>query len=139
MAAEREVEQGGVLTHGKVWPYFIFITLALFTSFLGLGVLRLYNFRLEYKLNSINAQIEQLQCQRISLEQNMSALISPERIYGYSKKQLGMTFASEVKVLRLEEPLLAESRTPEKSLEIPKEREQEGWFYFFLEKAMAGE
>lgn len=139
MAAEREVGQDGVLASGKAWPYFIFIALALFTAFLGLGVLRLYNFRLEYKLNSINAQLEELQCQRISLEQNMSALISPERIYGYSKNQLGMTFASQIKVLRLEEPLLAEERTPGRSAEVPEEREQEGWFYFFLEKAMAGE
>ena len=58
--------------------------------------------------------------------------------FDYSKKQLGMTFASNVRTLRLDGPLLAEGK--EADGRIPVTAPQgEGWFYFFLEKAMAGE
>ena len=122
----------------KKSPYLILFALILFTSFMGLGVLRLYSFRLEYKLNGINSQIDSLVARNVALKESMSALLSPARVFDYSKKQLGMTFASNVRTLRLDGMLLADAapvdgRTPGAS------PEGEGWFYFFLEKAMAGE
>ena len=122
----------------KKSPYLILFALILFTSFMGLGVLRLYSFRLEYQLNGINSQIDSLIAQNVALKESMSALLSPARVFDYSKKQLGMTFASNVRTLRLDGMLLADAapvdvRTPGVS------SEGEGWFYFFLEKAMAGE
>jgi len=106
---------------------------------MGLGVLRLYSFRLECKLNSINSQIESFQAQQVELKQRLSSLLSPGRIYGYSKKDLGMVYASNVKVLRIDEPLLAELPETGNRNDTAASRENEGWFYFFLEKALAGE
>jgi hypothetical protein len=60
-------------------------------------------------------------------------------VYGYSKKQLGMTYASNVRTLRLEGPLLAGSGPAGNMGGEAAQKESEGWFYFFLEKAMAGE
>jgi cell division protein FtsL len=93
----------------KKSPYLILFALILFTSFMGLGVLRLYSFRLEYKLNGINSQIDSLVAQNVALKESMSALLSPARVFDYSKKQLGMTFASNVRTLRLDGMLLADA------------------------------
>ncbi len=122
----------------KKSPYLILFALVLFCSFMGLGVLRLYSFRLEYKLNSINSQIDSLVAQHVALKQSMSALLSPARVFDYSKKQLGMTFASNVRTLHLDGPLLAEGKGADGRIPVTAPQ-GEGWFYFFLEKAMAGE
>ncbi len=121
----------------KICPYIIIFTLCVFGLFMGLGVLRLYSFRLECRLNAINRQIESYKADRIVLKHTLSSLLSPARIYGFSKQELGMTFASNVRILRVEENLLAE-RFIEGRPEFATEKESEGWFYFFLEKAMAG-
>ena len=140
MVSQRDGQTIEVFSLRKICPYLIFSALVIFGSFMGLGVLRLYSFRLECKLNNINTQIESFQAQQISLKQSLSALLSPVRVYGYSKKQLGMTYASNVRTLRLDGPLLAADSGPAGiSGGEPMEKESEGWFYFFLEKAMAGE
>lgn len=122
----------------KKSPYLILFALIFFASFMGLGVLRLYSFRLEYKLNSVNSQIDSLSAQHVALKQNMSALLSPARVFEYSKKQLGMTYASNVRTLRLDGLLLADA-VPAEHRVAGASSEGEGWFFFFLEKAMAGE
>lgn len=122
----------------KKSPYFILTALVLFASFMGLGVLRLYSFRLEYKLNSINSQIDSISAQHIELKQKLSSLLSPARVFDYSRKQLGMAFASNVRTLHLDGMLLADAGQEQEKI-IEKASEGEGWFYFFLEKAMAGE
>jgi cell division protein FtsL len=121
----------------KICPFIIIFTLSVFGLFMGLGVLRLYSFRLECRLNAINRQIESYKADRIILKHQVSSLLSPARIYGFSKKELGMTFASNVRVLRVEEHLFAD-RSVEGRPENLTEKGTEGWFYFFLEKAMAG-
>jgi hypothetical protein len=50
-----------------------------------------------------------------------------------------MVYASNVKVLRIDEPLLAELPETGNRKDMAASRENEGWFYFFLEKALAGE
>ena len=122
----------------KISPYIIVFTLCAFGLFMGLGVLRLYSFRLECKLNSVNRQIESYKANRIVLKHELSSLISPARIYGFSKQEMGMTFASNVRILRVEEHLLAEASF-ESSPVVASKQENEGWFFFFLEGAMAGE
>jgi hypothetical protein len=139
MVSQRNTQTVPDFALRQICPYLIFCSLVIFSSFMGLGVLRLYSFRLECKLNNINSQIESFQAQQISLKQNLSALLSPGRVYGYSKKQLGMTFASNVKTLRLDSPLLADSSTALENEGAGTAKESEGWFYFFLEKAMAGD
>lgn len=139
MVSQRDGQTKAVFTLRKICPYLIFSALVVFGSFMGLGVLRLYSFRLEYRLNNINSQIESFQAQQISLKQSLSALLSPGRVYGYSKSELGMTYASNVRTLRLDGPLLADSGPGGNSGGEPAQKEPKGWFYFFLEKAMAGE
>lgn len=139
MVNEKQSLRKNVSLARKISPYIIFFALVLFGSFMGLGVLRLYSFRLECKLNSINSQIESFQAQQVELKQRLSSLLSPGRIYGYSKKDLGMVYASNVKVLRIDEPLLAELPETGNRNDTAASRENEGWFYFFLEKALAGE
>jgi len=140
MVSQRDGQTIEVFSLRKICPYLIFSALVIFGSFMGLGVLRLYSFRLECRLNNINTQIESFQAQQISLKQSLSALLSPVRVYGYSKKQLGMTYASNVRTLRLDGPLLAADSGPAGiGGGEAMEKESEGWFYFFLEKAMAGE
>ena len=122
-------------------PYIIITTLLAFALFMGLGVLRLYSFRLECRLNAVNRQIESLTAQRVILKHELSALLSPVRICGISEKELGMTFASNIRVLKVEGNYLASSPAEDGILKVPdrRERENEGWFYFFLEGALAGE
>ena len=139
MVSQRDGQAVPAFSLRKICPYLIFTAFVVFGSFMGLGILRLYSFRLECRLNSINSQIESFQAQQISLKQNLSALLSPGRVYGYSKKQLGMTYASNVKTLRLDGPLLADGAPAVNSGGEAARKESEGWFYFFLEKAMAGE
>ena len=122
----------------KACPYVILCTLVLFSAFLGLGVLRLYSFRLEDRLNGINRQIESFAAKQILLRQKHSALLSPGRVYSFSKNTLGMIFASNVKVLQINETLLADAGRDE-IFSHPEETGSEGWFHFFLEKALAGE
>ena len=122
----------------KICPYIIIFTLCAFSLFMGLGVLRLYSFRLECKLNSVNRQIDSYKTHCLVLKHELSSLLSPIRIYGFSKKELGMTFASNVRILRVEENLFADASVDDASMTASK-RENEGWFYFFLEGAMAGD
>ncbi len=122
----------------KACPYVILCTLILFSSFLGLGVLRLYSFRLEDRLNGINRQMESFAARQVLLRQKHSALLSPGRVYSFSKNTLGMIYASNVKVLRINEPLLADSGGGRETLSSSGGAEN-GWFHFFLEKALAGE
>ncbi len=122
----------------KTCPYVILCTLILFSSFLGLGVLRLYSFRLEDRLNGINRQMESFAARQVLLRQKHSALLSPGRVYSFSKNTLGMIYASNVKVLRINEPLLADSGGGRETLSSSGGAEN-GWFHFFLEKALAGE
>ena len=122
----------------KICPYIIILTICIFALFMGLGILRLYSFRLECRLNSINRQIESYQAHRIVLKHELSSLLSPGRIYGFSKQELGMTYASNVRILKVEEQFFADRSIKGRPESIPKE-ETEGWFYFFLERAMAGE
>lgn len=122
----------------KISPYIIVFTLCAFGLFMGLGVLRLYSFRLECKLNSVNRQIESYKANRIVLKHELSSLVSPARIYGFSKKEMGMTYASNVRILRVEEHLLADASF-QTSPAFASRQENEGWLYFFLEGAMAGE
>lgn len=123
----------------KACPYVILCTLILFSAFLGLGVLRLYSFRLEDRLNGINRQMESFAARQILLRQKHSALLSPGRVYSFSKNTLGMIYASNVKVLRINEPLLADSGGGSASLSSSAGAAENGWFHFFLEKALAGE
>jgi len=139
MVSQRDGQAVPAFSLRKICPYLIFSAVVVFGSFMGLGILRLYSFRLECRLNNINTQIESFQAQQIALKQNLSALLSPGRVYGYSKKQLGMTYASNVKTLRLDGPLLADAAPAANNGGETAGRESEGWFYFFLEKAMAGE
>lgn len=74
----------------KVSPYFIFFILAMVVSFIGLGILRLYSNRLEARLHAINLQIESYEMQETEMHRVLSSLTSPEAIYGYSQKKLGM-------------------------------------------------
>ncbi len=122
----------------KICPYIIVFTLCAFALFMGLGVLRLYSFRLECRLNAVNRQIESYKAHRIVLKHELSSLLSPARLYGFSKQEMGMTFASNVRVLRVEENLFA-GAMPEGVPVAASSQENEGWFYFFLERAMAGE
>ena len=123
----------------KACPYVILCTLILFSAFLGLGVLRLYSFRLEDRLNGINRQMESFAARQILLRQKHSALLSPGRVYSFSKNTLGMTYASNVKILRINEPLLADSGGGSDPLSSSARAAENGWFHFFLEKALAGE
>ena len=122
----------------KACPYVILCTLILFSAFLGLGVLRLYSFRLEDRLNGINRQIESFAARQILLRQKHSALLSPGRIYSFSKNNLGMIYASNVKVLQINAPLLADAGGTE-LFYTAEAGEKNGWFHFFLESALAGE
>ncbi len=123
----------------KACPYVILCTVVLFSAFLGLGVLRLYSFRLEDRLNGINRQIESFAARQILLRQKHSALLSPGRVYSFSKNTLGMIYASNVKVLRISEPLLADAGGGDENFPLSGETGRQGWFHFFLEKALAGE
>lgn len=123
----------------KVCPYVILCTLILFSAFLGLGVLRLYSFRLEDRLNGINRQMESFAARQILLRQKHSSLLSPGRVYSFSKNTLGMIYASNVKILRINEPLLANAGGGSEPLSSSARAAENGWFYFFLEKALAGE
>ncbi len=123
----------------KACPYVILCTLILFSAFLGLGVLRLYSFRLEDQLNGINRQMESYAARQILLRQKHSALLSPGRVYSFSKNSLGMIYASNVKILRIDEPLLADSGGGSDSSSPSARAAENGWFHFFLEKALAGE
>lgn len=139
MRYREDIENESVSTSfRKISPYIIAMTLCAFGLFMGLGVLRLYSFRLECKLNSVNRQIETYTANRIVLKHELSSLVSPARIYGFSKKEMGMTYASNVRILRVEEQLLADA-SPETSPAFSSKQEKEGWFYFFLEGAMARE
>lgn len=139
MRFREEVEKATVSdSFRKISPYIIIFTLCAFGLFMGLGVLRLYSFRLECKLNSVNKQIESYKANRIVLKHELSSLVSPARIYGFSKQEMGMTFASNIRILRVEEHLLAEAPF-ESSPVVASKQENKGWFYFFLEGAMAGE
>lgn len=123
----------------RACPYIIIFAVVMFGSFIGLGVLRLYSFRLECKLNGINVQIESFQAEQVSLKQKLSSLLSPGRVFGFSKNELGMIYASNVKTLKVDGPLLADRPDSESKEGNPSPAEKEGWFYFFLEKALAGE
>jgi hypothetical protein len=68
MVNEKRAVRKSVSIAREVSPYLIFFALVLFGSFMGLGVLRLYSFRLECKLNSINSQIESFQAQQVELK-----------------------------------------------------------------------
>jgi hypothetical protein len=74
----------------KVSPYFVVFVFIMVVSFVGLGVLRLYANRLEARLNEINLQIESYEMQEVDMRRALSTLTSPEAIYGYSQKKLGM-------------------------------------------------
>ncbi|MDI9369566.1 MAG: hypothetical protein GX181_01585 [Synergistaceae bacterium] len=106
---------------------------------MGLGVLRLYSFRLECRLNAVNRQIESYNNHQVLLKHELSTLKSPVRIFGFSKEEMGMTFASNVRVLKVEGEYYANAPQQQEPSLIKADREEEGWFYFFLEKAMAGE
>ncbi len=105
---------------------------------MGLGVLRLYSFRLECKLNSINSQIESFQAQQVELKQRLSSLLSPGRIYGYSKKTSGWCTRQMSKCSGSMNPSSLNCHETGNRKDMAASRENEGWFYFFLEKALAG-
>ena len=123
----------------KTCPYIILCAVLLFSAFLGLGVLRLYSFRLEDRLNGINRQIESFSARQVLLRQKHSALLSPGRVYSFSKNTLGMIYASNVKVLQINETLLANAGGGGETSPLSERAGRQGWFYFFLEKALAGE
>ncbi len=129
---------GVVYSFRRVCPYIIIITLFVFALFMGLGVLRLYSFRLECRLNSVNKQIESYSNRSIVLKHELSTLVSPSRVYGSSIRDLGMAHASNVRVLKIEEGTYANA-AQDATLPVSLASENRGWFYFFLEKAMAGE
>lgn len=124
----------------RAWPYIALCIALGFISFMGLSVLRLYSFRLECRLNSLNDQIDSFRAQEVSLRQELSAILSPGRVYSFSKEKLGMTSVAEVKTLRVDGAFLAAA--PEGSdlsgvVEGHEGEQREGWFYFFLERASA--
>ncbi|GEM_PF-828180 len=124
----------------KICPYVVAITLCVFLLFTGLGVLRLYSFRLECRLNSVNRQIESYNNHRVLLKHELSTLLSPVRLFGFSKEELGMTYASNVRVLKVDGGYFANAAGQQEEVPLTKTGpEEEGWFYFFLERAMAGE
>ena len=139
MILEEKMEMNAVsLSLRRMCPYFMVIVIALFAAFMGLGVLRLYSFRLECRLNGIENQIESFRAQQIRMSHELSSLLSPGKIYGFSINKLGMVFASNVTVLKVDGTLLASSQTGEadRSLLQNGERE-EGWFSFLTGKAAA--
>ena len=74
------------------------------------------------------------------MRQELSAILSPGRVYSFSKEKLGMTSVAEVKTLRVDGAFLAAA--PEGSdlsgvVEGHEGEQREGWFYFFLERASA--
>ena len=80
MVSQRDGQAVPAFSLRKICPYLIFTAFVIFGSFMGLGILRLYSFRLECRLNNINTQIESFQAQQIALKQNLSALLSPGRV-----------------------------------------------------------
>lgn len=136
MESQINVQPLSSLPSRKVWPYAALCVILGFIAFMGLGVLRLYSFRLECRLNGINSQIESFRAQEITLRQELSAVLSPGRVYAFSKEQLGMTYAADVKVLQVDGALLASASDSSLSGSAD-EGGREGWFYFFLERASA--
>ena len=104
-----------------------FFTLAafFFAMMAGLGFFRFSASQLEYRLSSVERNIERYATEEIELKQALSGLVSPIKIYSYCKEQLGM-IAGKQETVRVERVYLANT--------VPDEP-QKGWrtsmFAFF--------
>lgn len=99
--------------------------------FLGLTTLRVYSMRIEITVNQINAKIDKLQAEQILLKTELASITAPSKIFTFAEKKLGMVYASKPVTLHIE------GTEAPPNLKYPEK--EEGWFHFFLEKAMAGE
>jgi len=68
--------------------------------FLILACLRFYASHLEHEVAAISRTIEQLSMEEMSLNQQLSALKSPNMIYSYCKDTLKMQRSNNVVVLK---------------------------------------
>lgn len=87
---------------------------------LGLGVLRFHAARLAYHLDSLNLSIQRYAKEETALQQQLSTLVSPYKVYSYCKERLGMTKAltAETLTVRSSRGLAAKKET---------EVEKQGW------------
>ncbi|MBQ9564023.1 MAG: hypothetical protein IJU98_00415 [Synergistaceae bacterium] len=68
-------------------------------AFLGLCFLRFHAARLAYHLNSINLIIQQYANEETALRQELSAMISPVRVYTYCRESLNMQKTANAETL----------------------------------------
>ena len=67
-----------------------------------LGFLRFHAAHLAYQLDSINESIQQYVAEETRLQQELSALVAPIKIYTYCKECLGMQKVLRVEALSVE-------------------------------------
>lgn len=85
MVSQRDDQAVPTFSLRKICPYLIFSAVVVFGSFMGLGILRLYSFRLECRLNSINSQIESFQAQQISQTEPVGSSFSGKSVWLFKK------------------------------------------------------
>ena len=69
--------------------------------FLILAILRFYAGYLEQKVATMSRAIEQLSMEEVSLNQQLSALKSPNLIYSYCRDTLKMQRSTNVRVIKI--------------------------------------
>ncbi len=82
-------------------PVFLFLSIIVVFSLLGLAALRVYAFRLELRVHKVSVQIANIESQETLLQQTLSSLIAPGRVVQYSKETLGMESLSHFRVVRV--------------------------------------
>ena len=75
-------------------PFFTLAALS-FAAIVGLGFFRFSASQLEYRLSVIERSIERYSAEERELEQSLSSLTSPIKIYSYCKDRLGMNTANQ--------------------------------------------
>ncbi len=85
------------------WSPACVVAFGLLVAFsMALGGLRLHCLNVEHRISEISMRIEATRDQNAVLEERLSALLSPARIYTFARNQLGMTNVKTVEVIRMQ-------------------------------------
>ncbi len=81
---------------------FVLSFLCVFLCAAALGTLRLYGLYLEHRISETSGRIEACREENLVLSRRYAQLLSPARIYGYARVNLGMNNAEDIKVVQVE-------------------------------------
>lgn len=93
--------------HETTKPHSSLFVLSFFCVFVCaalLASLRLYGLYLEHRISQTTTRIEQYREDNLEMSRRFSELLSPAKIYGYAREELGMMNAENIVTVRLADP-----------------------------------